>query len=67
MRRTALALLIPLFVTTSGLGLAQDGGKPQKATIIKAGRLIDVRAGRVRNDRTVHLAEAVFRCLTRAG
>jgi hypothetical protein len=67
MRRTALALLIPLFVTTRGLGLAQDGGKPRKATIIKAGRLIDVRAGRVLNDRTVHLVEAVLRSPTRAG
>src|SRR5262249_53143724 len=53
MRRTALALLVSVIVTTSGLGLAQDGRKPQKATVIKAGRLIDVRAGRVLNNRAI--------------
>ena len=40
-------------MTTSGIGLAQDGGKPPKATVIKAGRLIDVRAGRVLTDRAI--------------
>jgi imidazolonepropionase-like amidohydrolase len=40
-------------MTIGGSGVAQDAGKPQKATIIKAGRLIDVRAGRVINDRAI--------------
>jgi imidazolonepropionase-like amidohydrolase len=40
-------------VTTSGPGLAQEGSAPQKATVIKAGRLIDVRASRVLNDRAI--------------
>ncbi len=47
MRRTALALLVPVIVITSGFGRAEDGSKPPKTTLIKAGRLIDVRAGRV--------------------
>jgi imidazolonepropionase-like amidohydrolase len=47
MRRTASALLIPVIMTIGSSGHAQDAAKPQKATIIKAGRLIDVRAGQV--------------------
>ena len=53
MRPTALALLVPVIVIASGVGLAQDAGKPPSATVIKAGRLIDVRAGRVLNDRAI--------------
>ncbi len=53
MRRTAIAVLIPVLVTACARGQAQEGGKPPKATIIKAGRLIDVRAGRVVDDRAI--------------
>jgi imidazolonepropionase-like amidohydrolase len=53
MRRTAIALFIPIVMTTSGLALAQSGGKPSKATIITTGRLFDVRAGRVLTDRSI--------------
>ena len=53
MRQAAIALLIPAIVTTCGLCLAQDAGKPPMATVIKAGRLIDVRAGRVLSDRAI--------------
>jgi imidazolonepropionase-like amidohydrolase len=53
MRRTTLALLVPILVTASGLALAQDGSRPLKLTVIKAGRLIDVRAGRVLSDRAI--------------
>jgi imidazolonepropionase-like amidohydrolase len=42
-------------MTTGGLGLAQDAGRPPKATIIKAGRLIDVRAGRMLIDRAIRV------------
>ncbi len=45
MSRPALFLLAALIPTTTGL--AQSAEKPPKTTIIKAGRLIDVRAGRV--------------------
>jgi imidazolonepropionase-like amidohydrolase len=53
MRRAAFALLFPIIVTASGLGVAQEGGKPPKARVIKAGRLIDVRAGRVLMGRAI--------------
>ncbi len=53
MRPNAIALLATALVMTRGLGSAQEVGKPSKATIIKAGRLIDVRAGRVLTDRGI--------------
>ncbi len=53
MRRAGFALLFLMIMATGGLGLSQDGGKPPKATVIKAGRLIDVRAGRVLTDRAI--------------
>ncbi len=53
MRRTTLALLVPIIMTTSALALSQEGGKPPKSTVIKAGRLIDVRAGRVLTDQAI--------------
>jgi imidazolonepropionase-like amidohydrolase len=51
--RTLFALLISVIVTTGSLGLAQDEGKPPKVTVIQAGRLIDVRAGRALTDRAI--------------
>jgi hypothetical protein len=53
MRRPAFALLVPILLTTSGLGLAQDRSTSPKATLLKAGRLIDARAGRVLTDRVI--------------
>ena len=54
MRRAGFALLFfPILVITEGAGLAQEGGKLPKASVIKAGRLIDVRAGRVLTDRAI--------------
>ena len=53
MRRAVFALLLPIIVTAGGLGVAQEGGKPPKASVIKAGRLIDVRAGQVLSDRAI--------------
>jgi imidazolonepropionase-like amidohydrolase len=53
MQRTAIALLIPVMVSASGLSLAQDRGKPPSVTVIKAGRLLDVRAGTVLTDRAI--------------
>jgi imidazolonepropionase-like amidohydrolase len=53
MRRAALSLLFPIILTTGSLGMAQEGGKPPEAKVIKAGRLIDVRAGRVLTDRAI--------------
>ena len=53
MRQTTLALLVSVIVVVSGVALAQEVGKPPKASIIKAGRLIDVRAGRVLNDQAI--------------
>jgi imidazolonepropionase-like amidohydrolase len=53
MRQTAIALLIPAIVTTCGLGLAQDAIKPLNSAVIKAGRLIDVRAGKVLSNRAI--------------
>jgi imidazolonepropionase-like amidohydrolase len=53
MQRTAIALLIAAIATASGLALAQDGVKPPKETVIKAGRLIDARAGTVLTDRAI--------------
>jgi len=52
MQRIAIATLISSTLMTCGLS-AQEGGKPSKATIIKAGRLIDVRSGRVLNDQAI--------------
>jgi imidazolonepropionase-like amidohydrolase len=40
-------------MTTSGIGAADDSVKPSKSTLIKAGRLIDVRANRVLTDRAI--------------
>jgi imidazolonepropionase-like amidohydrolase len=51
--RRAIALIVPAILMTGGIGLAQEPGKPPRATVIKAGRLIDVRAGRVLNDRAI--------------
>ncbi len=53
MRRTAFVLFLPVIVTTSGIVVAEDRGKPSKLTLIKAGRLIDVRAGRVLTDQAI--------------
>lgn len=53
MRRFALALVIPLLLAFSGSALAQDPGKPPKVSVIRAGRLIDARAGRVLTDRAI--------------
>ena len=45
-----------LFVgAVGGSGLAQDGSKPRASTIIEAGRLIDVRAGRPLTDRAIFI------------
>ena len=52
MQRIAIATLISSTLMTCGLS-AQEGGKPPKATVIKAGRLIDVRSGRVLNDQAI--------------
>jgi imidazolonepropionase-like amidohydrolase len=51
--RTAIALLVPAIVTLGGSGLAHDGGRPPRSIVIKAGRLIDVRGGRVLTDRAI--------------
>src|SRR5262245_4762514 len=56
MRRTACALLGPIIMATGGLGLAQGGSEPPNAMVIKAGRLINVRAGRVLTDRAILVA-----------
>jgi imidazolonepropionase-like amidohydrolase len=55
MHRTALALIVilPWLPTTHGLVLAQESKGTPKDTILKAGRLIDVRAGRVLNERAI--------------
>jgi imidazolonepropionase-like amidohydrolase len=53
MRRTAFALLVLMIWPTAGRSFAQASGKPEKATIIKAGRLIDVRGGKVMSDRAI--------------
>ena len=47
--------ILPLLAISLGLapGPAQGDDKPVKATVIKAGRLIDVRAGVVLNDRAI--------------
>jgi imidazolonepropionase-like amidohydrolase len=52
---------------TSGLGLAQGLGKPPKATVIKAGRLIDVRAGRVLTDRAILVEGERIKAVGEAG
>jgi imidazolonepropionase-like amidohydrolase len=53
MRRFALAVLVPVIATTHTIAQAQDTQKPSKATVIKAGRLIDVRGGRVLTGRAI--------------
>jgi imidazolonepropionase-like amidohydrolase len=47
MPRTAIAWLILVLLSAGSLVPAQDSGKPLKAIVIKAGRLIDPRGGRV--------------------
>jgi imidazolonepropionase-like amidohydrolase len=54
MQRPAFAVLVLVIMMTIGSSvLAQDAAKPQKTTIIKAGRLIDVRAGQVITGRAI--------------
>jgi imidazolonepropionase-like amidohydrolase len=53
MRRSASALLLTVLVTTANLTSADESGKPPGSTIIKAGRLIDVRASRVLTARAI--------------
>ncbi len=54
MNRTAIALLVASALTSpGGPGQAQDAVKSPKPTVIKAGRLIDVRGGRVLNDQAI--------------
>jgi imidazolonepropionase-like amidohydrolase len=53
MQRTAIALLLPALVIASSVGRAQDRGKPPGVTVLKAGRLLDVRAGTVLADRAI--------------
>jgi imidazolonepropionase-like amidohydrolase len=53
MQRTTLTAIISLILTASDSSLAQDAGGTTKSTVIKAGRLIDVRAGRVLSDRAI--------------
>jgi imidazolonepropionase-like amidohydrolase len=56
MRQMPFALLIPIIMTPSAIGFAQDGAKPTRATVIKAGRLIDARGGRVLTDQAILVA-----------
>jgi imidazolonepropionase-like amidohydrolase len=53
MRRIGIALFVSSVTWSGSLVLAQDATKPPKATIIKAGRLIDVRAGRMLTDQSI--------------
>ncbi len=53
MRQTTLALLVLLTMAARGLGQRPEGGKLPVSTIIKAGRLIDVRASQVLTDRAI--------------
>ncbi len=53
MLRIALALVVALILTTAGLARSQDEGKPPPVTIIKAGRLIDVRTGQVGTNQAI--------------
>ena len=66
-RPTSIALLASAIVMTSGPGLAQDPGKPTRTTIIKAGRLIDVRAGRVLTDRAILVEGGRIKSVGQAG
>jgi imidazolonepropionase-like amidohydrolase len=52
-RRTVIIWVALAVLKTSGAALAQGVGGPTKATVITAGRLIDVRAGRVLTDRAI--------------
>ena len=52
MPRHPLLFLLPVLVVV-GPALAADQAAPPPLTIIKAGRLIDVRAGRVLNDQAI--------------
>ena len=67
MPRKALVLLLPMIVTTSGIGLAQDSGKPSKATLIKARRLIDVRGSRVLTDRAILVVDERIKAVGETG
>ena len=54
MRRAAFALLFfPIVVITDGVGLAEEGGKLPKVSVIKVGRLIDGPCRRVLTDRAI--------------
>jgi hypothetical protein len=48
-----LTLLLPVLASAASLAVGQEGGKPPGSTIIKAGRLIDVRASRVLTDQAI--------------
>jgi imidazolonepropionase-like amidohydrolase len=63
----AFALLLPIIVTTSGIGVAQDSAKPSKATVIKAGRLIDVRGSRVLTGRAILVVDERIKAVGETG
>ena len=64
MQRTAITLLAALMIPAAAP--AQDGGKP-RTTVIKAGRLIDVRAGRVLKDRAILIDGERIKAVGEAG
>jgi imidazolonepropionase-like amidohydrolase len=51
--QTAISVLVTALLTSTAVTEAQEIGKPPKTTVIKAGRLIDVRIGRVLIDRAI--------------
>jgi imidazolonepropionase-like amidohydrolase len=53
MRPTAVALVFPLFLIVGGFARGGDGDKALPSTLIKAGRLVDVRASQVLDDRAI--------------
>ncbi len=54
MNRTVIASLVAFaLISHGGPGQAQDAVKSSKPTVIKAGRLIDVRGGRVLSDQAI--------------
>ena len=53
MRNLAIAILATTLIGTSPASRAEDNGKKPKVTVVKAGRMIDVREGRVLTDRVI--------------
>ena len=53
MKRVAIGLIFSAMFLADALAIARDETKPQKTTVIKAGRLFDAKTGKILNDQAI--------------